>query len=141
MQLLLRHSSLAVARNSAIRLRVIVTSAQPISTTAVFKPFVSVSPMQSVRETALKASTRIQGLTKQLSTSLPTFAQITGSTQDHNMASDNASSQNNAAFQLSELFNVKDKVALITGMCRLNASSNVLDAQTNMSQVAAPALG
>lgn len=31
------------------------------------------------------------------------------------MASDNASSHNNQDFQLSELFNVKDKVALITG--------------------------
>jgi hypothetical protein len=32
------------------------------------------------------------------------------------MASDNARAQNNKDFQLSELFNVKDKVALITGM-------------------------
>lgn len=32
------------------------------------------------------------------------------------MASDNAKSHNNADFELGEVFNVKNKVALITGM-------------------------
>lgn len=33
----------------------------------------------------------------------------------YNMASDDPKKQNNASFQVSEVFNVKDKVVLITG--------------------------
>jgi hypothetical protein len=37
------------------------------------------------------------------------------SRKEFNMASDNSKAHNNADFQLSEVFNVKGKVALITG--------------------------
>lgn len=37
------------------------------------------------------------------------------SRKEYNMASDDSKKQNNADFQLSEVFNVKDKVVLITG--------------------------
>lgn len=53
------------------------------------------------------------------------------------MASDDARVQNNKDFQLNELFNVKDKVALITGN---HLAFAVLKTQLTEVKVAAPAL-
>lgn len=49
------------------------------------------------------------------------------------MASDNAGPQNNEQFKLSSLFDVKDKVALVTG--RLRESRIGLGVSANASKV------
>ena len=52
-------------------------------------------------------ATRLQQLTKQFTTSTKK--------NEYNMASDNPQSHNNPDFQLSEIFNVKNRVAVVTG--------------------------
>jgi len=43
------------------------------------------------------------------------FTTSTTTKNEYNMSSDNPGSHNNQDFQLSEIFNVKDKVAVVTG--------------------------
>ncbi|KAI7488001.1 NAD(P)-binding protein [Hortaea werneckii] len=60
-------------------------------------------------------STSKRRVRRAFSTSTTNSIQAQGSSGETNMASDDARVQNNKDFQLNELFNVKDKVALITG--------------------------
>jgi hypothetical protein len=72
--------------------------------------FSSSSLTSSAGEASTKtvATTRLTQVQRQL---LKTAA----SRKEYNMASENPKAQNNADFRLSEVFNVKDKVVLITG--------------------------
>src|ERR1700712_675179 len=123
--------TLTVRRSSAVlsRQRHIVTSARSFTNRTSLKPRVSPS-MQPISELTTNTLNRLQQFTKQLTTST--------TLNYHNMASDNAKSHNNQDFQLSELFNVKDKVALITG--ELCNEIVVWSSITNSNQAVAPAL-
>lgn len=72
--------------------------------------------MQSVFETTSNITNRAQQITKQFSASATRNSKAQGTSGETSMASDDARVQNNQDFKLTELFNVKDKVALITGM-------------------------
>ena len=85
-----------------LRQRRIVTSA---STTR-FVCFMGNSERPAIPSHNNITTNRLSQLHRQLATS---------QSGEYNMASDNARSHNNDDFQLNTLFNVKDKVALVTG--------------------------
>ncbi|RMY44374.1 hypothetical protein D0865_10598 [Hortaea werneckii] len=94
--------------------RHIVTSShcRPSSITG---KYIGSVPTQNTSRDTINSSRRADRISAQFSTSTTTTIQAQGSSGETNMASDDARVQNNKDFQLNELFNVKDKVALITG--------------------------
>lgn len=111
------HSGFRVSRDTAPR-RALVTSPLRIMCTvtapAGHKPCVSsvVTPIQTSSKTHRIISSRLQDLTRQFTTSAISNKETS---REYDMSSDDSRAHNNQDFQLSELFNVKDKVALITG--------------------------
>jgi hypothetical protein len=89
--------------------------------------FLSYSLISSTRPASSKtvAASRLTQVQRQL---LKTVA----SRKEYNMASEDPKAHNNADFQLSEVFNVRDKVVLITGKQKLPSKGSIgCDANKN----------
>jgi len=110
----LPRSSLVLGRRRALQQQQhplhVVTSLRTL-VTAQHKSLVSSmsTGTSSLNKPQTTPTSRLAQLTRQ-------FATLTDTKEEYNMSSDNAQAHNNADFQLGEVFNVKDKVAVVTGI-------------------------